>query len=69
MAKKNESVGSTLRDIRRKTRKKYSAEEKIRMVLEGLRGESTVAELCRHEGFAHIQIVKNRHPHSLAQPS
>ncbi len=69
MAKKKERVGSTVRDIRRKTRKKYSAEEKIRIVLEGLRGESTVAELCRHEGFAQIQIVKNRHTHSLAQPS
>jgi len=40
MAKKSESVESTVRNIRRNTRKKYSAEEKIRIVLEGLRGES-----------------------------
>lgn len=41
------SAEKTVRDIRRNTRKKYSAEEKIRVVLEGLRGESSVAELCR----------------------
>ena len=38
-------------DIRRRTRRKYSAEEKIRIVIEGLRGENTVAELCRREGI------------------
>ena len=52
MAKKKESVEQTVRNIRRKTRKQYSSEEKIRIVLEGLRGESTVAELCRREGIA-----------------
>ena len=41
------SVEKAVREIRRKTRKKYSAEEKIRIVLEGLRGEETIAELCR----------------------
>ena len=41
----------TVRDIRRRTRKKYSAEEKIRIVLEGLRGEDSIAELCRREGL------------------
>ena len=45
------SVEKTVREIRRKTRKKYSAEEKIRIVLEGLRGEETIAELCRREGI------------------
>ena len=45
------SVEKTVREIRRKTRKKYSAEEKIRIVLEGLRGEDTIAELCRREGI------------------
>jgi transposase len=45
------STEATLRDIKRKTRKKYSAEEKIRIVLEGLRGEVSVAELCRREGI------------------
>ncbi len=38
--------------IRRATRKQYSAEEKIRIVLEGLRGEDSIAELCRREGLA-----------------
>lgn len=46
------SVERTLRDIRRKTRKRHSPEEKIRIVLEGLRGESSIAELCRREGIA-----------------
>ena len=40
-----------MRDIRRHTRKQYSAEEKIRIVLEGLRGEDSIAELCRREGI------------------
>jgi transposase len=47
----NQSVESTVREIRRKTRKKYSAEEKLRIVLEGLRGEEKIAELCRREGI------------------
>ena len=41
-----------VRDIRRATRKRYSAEEKIRIVLDGLRGEHSIAELCRREGIA-----------------
>jgi transposase len=41
-----------VRDIRRVTRRQYSAEEKIRIVLDGLRGEATIAELCRREGIA-----------------
>jgi transposase len=41
-----------VKDIRRATRKQYSAEEKIRIVLDGLRGEETIAELCRREGIA-----------------
>ena len=48
---KKDSVEKTVRNIRRKTRKKYSAEDKIRIVLEGLRGETTIAELCRREGI------------------
>ena len=40
-----------VRDIRRATRRHYSAEEKIRIVLEGLRGEDSIAELCRKEGI------------------
>ena len=41
-----------VKNIRRATRKQYSAEEKIRVVLDGLRGESSIAELCRREGIA-----------------
>lgn len=42
----------TIKDIRRATRKQYSAEEKIRIVLDGLRGEDSIAELCRREGIS-----------------
>ena len=45
----------TVKDIRRKTRKRYSSEDKIRIVLAGLRGEDTIAELCRQEGIAQGQ--------------
>tara|TARA_R110000868_G_scaffold411018_1_gene701360 strand:+ start:158 stop:523 length:366 start_codon:yes stop_codon:yes gene_type:complete len=51
MMTEKRSVEKTVRDIRRRTRKKYSAEEKIRIVLEGLRGEESIAELCRREGL------------------
>ena len=45
-----------VRDIRRATRKQYSAEEKIRPVLDGLRGEPPIAELCRREGIVSRSI-------------
>jgi transposase len=45
----------TIKDIRRQTRKRYTAEDKIRIVLAGLRGEDSVAELCRQEGIAQSQ--------------
>jgi transposase len=51
-ATRPESAEETVRDIRRATRRQYSAEEKIRIVLEGLRGEASIAELCRKEGIA-----------------
>jgi transposase len=51
MAEEKKSVEATVRNIRRATRKKYTAEEKVRIVLEGLRGESSIAELCRREGI------------------
>ncbi len=41
-----------IKDIKRKTRRQYSAEEKIRIVLDGLRGEDSIAELCRREGIS-----------------
>jgi len=46
------SAQAVVKDIRRATRKQYGAEEKIRIVLEGLRGEDSIAELCRREGIA-----------------
>jgi transposase len=46
------SADRVVKDIRRRTRKHHSAEEKIRIVLEGLRGEESIAELCRREGIA-----------------
>ena len=42
----------TIRNIRRNSRKQYTGEEKISIVLEGLRGEATIAELCRREGIS-----------------
>ena len=55
MSQKSGPQGSAeqhVKDIRRATRKQYSSEEKIRIVLEGLRGEYSIAELCRREGIA-----------------
>ncbi len=46
-----DSAEKMVRDIRRATRRHHSAEEKIRIVLEGLRGEVSIAELCRKEGI------------------
>ena len=46
------STEKVVREIRRRTRRKFSAEEKIRIVLEGLRGEESLAALCRREGLA-----------------
>jgi transposase len=43
---------SVVKQIRRATRRKFSADEKIRIVLEGLRGEIAISELCRREGIA-----------------
>jgi transposase len=48
----------TVRDIRRKTRKHHSAEEKIRIVLAGLRGEESIAALCRREGIVESLYYK-----------
>ena len=47
-----DTAEKVVKDIRRATRKQYSAEEKIRIVLEGLRGDDSIAELCRREGIA-----------------
>jgi len=50
MAEKSPGPEARVREIRRKTRRRYSSEEKIRFVLEGLKGEESIAELCRREG-------------------
>jgi transposase len=50
--RKPDGAEKLVRNIRRATRRQYSAEEKIRIVLEGLRGELSIAELCRKEGIA-----------------
>ena len=55
MRQKSRAEGSAekhVKEIKRQTRRKFSAEEKIRIVLEGLRGEYSIAELCRREGIA-----------------
>ncbi len=52
------SAEATIQTIRRKTRRKHSAEEKIRIVIEGLRGDDTIAELCRREGIAQSLYYK-----------
>ncbi len=51
MMRKKRSAEKSVSDISRATRRHYSAEEKIRIVLEGLRGEDSIAELCRREGI------------------
>ena len=48
---KKQSSEAAVREIRRRTRRKFSPEEKIRIVLEGLRGEQSISELCRREGI------------------
>jgi transposase len=50
--KTTSSPQAVVRDIKRRTRRKFSSEEKIRIVLEGLRGEESIAELCRREGIS-----------------
>ena len=49
---KGVSSEKVVREIQRRTRRRFSAEEKIRIILEGLRGEESIAELCRREGLA-----------------
>lgn len=52
MAKsKKKSTESIVKDIKRQTRRKFSSEEKIRIVLEGLKGEESITEICRREGI------------------
>ena len=55
-----EPAVKVVKDIRRATRRQFSAKEKIRMVLEGLRGEESIAELCRREGIVQNLIAAGR---------
>ena len=50
--KTSQSPESVVREIKRKTRRKFNSEEKIRIVLEGLKGEDSIAAICRREGIA-----------------
>jgi transposase len=50
-AKQNQNPEAIVKDIRRQTRRKFTAEEKIRIVLEGLKGEASISEVCRREGI------------------
>jgi len=55
---KKKSASSLISDLKRKTRKSYSSEEKIRVVIEGIRGEYSIAELCRRENIAQTLYYK-----------
>ena len=50
--KTQKSPESVVREIKRRTRRKFNSEEKIRIILEGLKGEDSIAEICRREGIA-----------------
>ena len=67
MAKKD-SAEKAVREIRRKTRRRFTAEEKIRIVIEGLRGEESIASLCRREGIAVRFREERAEPSGLRVP-
>ena len=56
--KTKQSSESVVREIKRKTRRKFSSEEKIRIILEGLKGEESIANICRREGIAPSMYYK-----------
>ncbi len=51
MITEKQTSESKVKEFRRHTRNRFSAEEKIRIVIEGIRGETSIAELCRKEGI------------------
>ena len=59
------SSETLVRNIRRATRKHHAAEEKIRIVLDGLRGETSIAELCRREGIAESMYLSGSESRNL----
>ncbi|MDP6180972.1 MAG: transposase, partial [Desulfatiglandales bacterium] len=50
--KANQSSESVVREIKRKTRRKFQSDEKIRIILDGLKGEDSIASICRREGIS-----------------
>jgi transposase len=56
--KTKQSPESVVRKIKRKTRRKFNSEEKIRIILEGLKGEESIANICRREGIAPSMYYK-----------
>ncbi|MQY77044.1 MAG: transposase [Spirochaeta sp.] len=58
MATSKNTPEGIVREIKRKTRRIYNLEEKIRIILEGLRGEDSIAEICRREGIHSSQYYK-----------
>ena len=55
---RKKSASSLISELKRKTRKAYNSEEKIRIVIEGIRGELSIAELCRREGIHQTNYYK-----------
>ena len=55
---KKKNASSLINELKRKTRRKYSSEEKIRIIIDGMRGETTIADLCRKEGIAQTLYYK-----------
>lgn len=55
---KKKNASSLISELKRKTRRTYSSEEKIRIIIDGMRGEVTIAELCRKEGIAQTLYYK-----------
>ena len=66
--RKKQSTESAVREIRRRTRRKFAPEEKVRIALEGLRGEQSISELCRREGIA-ANLVRRHTRSSFATPA
>jgi transposase len=58
MIKNKKSTRALISDLKHKTRKAYNSEDKIRIIIEGLRGETTIAELCRGESIHQANYYK-----------
>ena len=69
MTKRKQSTEAAVREIRRRTRRKFAPEEKVRIVLEGLRGEQSISEVCRREGIANTQRFSLDFYSASGQPS